>query len=62
VLIAAIGDQGYIRGRLKFNGVKNSAPFPSVVVIYRPLAKLKISPQTLSQVAPHASFIRDRAP
>lgn len=26
----------FIRGRLHFNGSKNSAPFPSMLVIYRP--------------------------
>lgn len=26
----------YIKGRLKFGGQKNSAPFPSAVVIFRP--------------------------
>lgn len=26
----------FIRGRLKFGGCKNNAPFPSMVVIYRP--------------------------
>lgn len=26
----------FIRGRIKFGGCKNSAPFPSMVVIYRP--------------------------
>lgn len=26
----------FIRGRLKFGGSKNSAPFPSMVVVYRP--------------------------
>lgn len=26
----------FIRGRLYFNGSKNSAPFPSMLVIYRP--------------------------
>jgi phage N-6-adenine-methyltransferase len=26
----------YIRGRLKFGGCKNSAPFPSALVIFRP--------------------------
>jgi DNA N-6-adenine-methyltransferase (Dam) len=26
----------YIRGRLKFNGSGNSAPFPSAIVIFRP--------------------------
>lgn len=28
----------FIKGRLKFGGGKNSAPFPSVVVIFRPIA------------------------
>lgn len=26
----------FIRGRLHFNGSKNSAPFPSMLAIYRP--------------------------
>lgn len=26
----------YLRGRVKFNGIGNSAPFPSVVVVFRP--------------------------
>lgn len=26
----------FIRGRLKFGGCKNSAPFPSMVVVFRP--------------------------
>lgn len=26
----------FIRGRLKFSGCKNSAPFPSMVVVFRP--------------------------
>lgn len=26
----------FIKGKLKFNGHKNTAPFPSVIVIYRP--------------------------
>ena len=26
----------YVRGRLRFGGAKNGAPFPSMVVIYRP--------------------------
>jgi phage N-6-adenine-methyltransferase len=29
------GDIRFIRGRLKFGGSKNSAPFPSAVVIFR---------------------------
>lgn len=30
------GELRFIRGRLKFGGSKNSAPFPSVVVVFRP--------------------------
>lgn len=30
------GEVRFIRGRLKFGGLKNSAPFPSAVVIFRP--------------------------
>lgn len=29
----------FLRGRLKFGGCKNSAPFPSMVVIFRPTEK-----------------------
>ena len=31
------GEIRFIRGRLKFGGSKNSAPFPSALVIFRPL-------------------------
>lgn len=27
----------FVRGRLKFKGCKNSAPFPSMVVVFRPI-------------------------
>lgn len=30
------GDVEFIRGRLRFGGHKNSAPFPSAVVVFRP--------------------------
>jgi site-specific DNA-methyltransferase (adenine-specific) len=30
------GEVRFVRGRLKFGGSKNSAPFPSAVVIFRP--------------------------
>jgi phage N-6-adenine-methyltransferase len=30
------GDITFIRGRLKFGGAKNSAPFPSALVVFRP--------------------------
>ena len=30
------GEVRYMRGRMKFNGIGNSAPFPSAVVIFRP--------------------------
>ena len=26
----------FVKGRLKFGGAKNSAPFPSMVVVFRP--------------------------
>jgi phage N-6-adenine-methyltransferase len=32
------GEIRFLRGRLKFGGSKNSAPFPSAVVIFRPQA------------------------
>ena len=32
----AKGEVRFVRGRLKFGGSKNSAPFPSAVVIFRP--------------------------
>lgn len=32
------GDIEFIRGRLKFGGHKNSAPFPSAVVVFKPRA------------------------
>lgn len=33
---AAKGDVRFVKGRLKFGGSRNSAPFPSAVVIFRP--------------------------
>lgn len=36
---AAKGTVRLLRGRLKFGGHKNSAPFPSALVIFRPLAR-----------------------
>jgi phage N-6-adenine-methyltransferase len=30
------GEIRFIRGRLKFGGSKNSAPFPSAIVVFRP--------------------------
>jgi hypothetical protein len=30
------GEIRFIRGRLKFGNSKNSAPFPSAIVIFRP--------------------------
>ena len=32
----------FVRGRLKFGGAKNSAPFPSMVVIFRPKAAVEM--------------------
>lgn len=34
---AAKGEVRFIRGRLKFGGHSNSAPFPSAVVIFKPI-------------------------
>lgn len=31
------GETRFIRGRLKFGGAANSAPFPSAIVVFRPL-------------------------
>jgi phage N-6-adenine-methyltransferase len=33
------GEIRFVRGRLKFGGSKNSAPFPSAVIIFRPWSK-----------------------
>lgn len=33
---ATKGDIRFLKGRLKFNNCKNSAPFPSAVVVFRP--------------------------
>ena len=34
-VIAHAAEVRFIKGRLKFGGSKNSAPFPSVVVVFR---------------------------
>lgn len=34
------GEIRFIRGRLKFGGCKNSAPFPSAVVIFKPIKRI----------------------
>ena len=33
---ATLGEIRYLRGRLKFGNAKNSAPFPTAIVIFRP--------------------------
>lgn len=33
---AIAGEISYVKGRLKFGGSENSAPFPSAVVVFRP--------------------------
>ena len=35
------GEILFIRGRLKFSGYKGNAPFPSVIVVFRPEHKIK---------------------
>lgn len=42
------GEIRYLRGRLKFGGVTNSAPFPSAVVIFRPPQLRLLSLETTS--------------
>lgn len=37
----AKGDVEFIRGRLKFGGRKNSAPFPNALVTFRPASQLE---------------------
>jgi hypothetical protein len=37
----------YLKGRLKFGGTGNSAPFPSAVVIFRPTASVAEADQRL---------------
>ena len=34
--VLPVAEVRYIRGRMKFNGIENSAPFPSAIVIFRP--------------------------
>lgn len=34
---AMFGDIEFIRGRLKFGNAKNSAPFPSALVVFKPV-------------------------
>ena len=41
-----------VRGRLKFGGAKNSAPFPSAVVVFRPFSSpMGFEVMTQEQVA-----------
>ena len=36
------GEIRFLRGRLKFNEAKNSAPFPSAVVVFRPQLRAEL--------------------
>ncbi len=38
------GEVHFLQGRLKFGGSKNSAPFPSVVVVFRPTVQDALGP------------------
>jgi hypothetical protein len=38
-LYCAKGEIRFLRGRLKFGEAKNSAPFPSAIVVFRPWAQ-----------------------
>lgn len=46
---AARGKTRFIRGRLKFSGSKNSAPFPSAVVVFRPSSYDALMAQTIQR-------------
>jgi site-specific DNA-methyltransferase (adenine-specific) len=39
------GEVRFIRGRLKFGGSKNAAPFPSAVVVFRPTFGIELNPE-----------------
>jgi len=39
----------FLRGRLKFGEAKNSAPFPSVLLIYRNETRPETRPETLKE-------------
>jgi phage N-6-adenine-methyltransferase len=43
------GEIDYIRGRLKFGGHKNSAPFPSALVVFRPRNYTALMEQTIKR-------------
>ncbi len=42
------GQIAFLRGRLKFGGAKNCAPFPSALVVFLPRATEATSPQSLA--------------
>lgn len=44
------GEIRFIKGRLKFGGHKNSAPFPSAIVVFR-AQEISVSEQALEQAA-----------
>ncbi len=46
---AMLGKVRFIRGRLKFSGAKHSAPFPSAVVVFRPVSYDAIMAQTIQR-------------
>ena len=46
----ALGEVVFLRGRLKFGGSKNSAPFPSAVVVFRPSALDALAPQWVQPI------------
>lgn len=42
-VIAGGAEVRFVRGRLRFGGAKNSAPFPSAVVVFRPTGQLTVA-------------------
>jgi len=37
------GEIRFVRGRLKFGGHKNNAPFPSAVIVFRPILSMQVA-------------------
>ena len=53
------GEIRFIRGRLKFGGCENSAPFPSAIVVFRPSDKSMPIGESQSEIEAEANEIPD---
>lgn len=49
----------FLKGRLKFSGANNSAPFPSMIVIFNPLKKKDINVKEIVSLCDQAISIAD---